>query len=238
MSTNRAPSIVVENWSGQNNTEERYAAYKKMGAYRNLSTVWITPTRGTMQTKVAFNWLQVAGGFNQPLVRMCVEGCEVGAAYNYAIKEVLNNPGLKDYKYILTVEEDNTAPPNGLQLLYESIQEVDGVSGLYWTKGPGGCPQIWGDIKGTINFVPQTPIPDSLQRCWGIGMGFSLYRMDMFRNPGFVWGEWFKTCTNDDLKGVATQDLYFCTNAAKLGYKFAVDTRCKVGHCDNSGILW
>ena len=32
-----------------------------------------------------------------------------------------------------------------------------------------------------------------------------------------------------------TQDLKFCENAGKLGYKFAVDSRVKVGHYDYQG---
>jgi len=37
----------------------------------------------------------------------------------------------------------------------------------------------------------------------------------------------------------ATQDLYFFQEAAKYGYRFACDTRVKVGHWDNaSQIMW
>ena len=227
----RGPAIIVENFEGSNNTPENYAKYKEMGLYRNLATVWVTPTRGTMQTKVAFNWMGIAGGFNQPLCKVCVEGCEVGAAYNFAIKEILANPALKNFQYLLTVEEDNTAPPDGLHKLYQSIQEYDAVSGLYWTKGPGGVPQIWGD-GNPASFVPQTPLVDKIQRCSGIGMGFALFRLEMFRHKDFDYGAWF--CTKDG----CTQDLYFWKKAAPLGFKCAVDTRVRCGHVDSEGVIW
>lgn len=227
------PRIIIENWEGKNNTEERYKKYKELGLYRNLATIWVTPTRGKTLTKIAFNWMNVIGGFNQALVKFCVECMEVGAAYNFALKEIFANPQFKNFQYLFTVEEDNTVPPDALIKLYESIQEYDAVSGLYWLKGPDGVPQIWGDPLTKDNFVPQKPIPDTIQRCNGIGMGCALWRLDMFKNPGFTYGEWFKTGNG------MTQDLYFCKNATALGYKFAVDTRVKVGHVDmESGDIW
>ena len=68
-------------------------------------------------------------------------------------------------------------------------------------------------------------------------MGFTLFKLDMFRNPGFEFGKWF--CTQTEPGKVCTQDLYFFGNAAKLGYKFASDNRVKVGHFDQStGTIW
>jgi hypothetical protein len=232
------PKIVIENFEGKNNLPERYESFRQMGTYRNLNTICVIPTRGKMLTKVALSWMNLAGGFNSAMVRMMVEGCEVGAAYNYALKVILTEPTLQKFPYILTLEEDNTPPPDGLQKLLTSVQEYDAVSGLYWLKGSGGCPQIWGDPKQPGTFAPQLPIPDSLQRCNGIGMGFAIWRLDMFRNPGFTFGEWFKTAATPP-DGPCTQDLYFCKKAGELGYKFAVDTKVKVGHVDvESGEVW
>jgi hypothetical protein len=61
--------------------------------------------------------------------------------------------------------------------------------------------------------------------------------MEMFRNPGFEFGQWFETI--GDGKNFMTQDLYFFKRAQELGYKFACDTRVRVGHYDQgSGIIW
>lgn len=231
----KGPQIIIESWEGRNNAIENWDAFRKLGNYRNLATVWLTATRGTMQTKVAFNWMNIAAGFNQPLAKIMVEGCEVGAAYNYGFAQILSNPQFQKWPYILTVEEDNTAPANGLQLLYQSIQEVDAVSGLYWIKGPGGCPQIWGN-PNEEGFAPQTPLVDTIQRCNGIGMGFALWKMEMFRHPGFEFGNWFKTMNENGM--CQTQDLYFWAKAKELGFKCAVDTRVKCGHVDAEGEIW
>lgn len=233
----KGPQIIIENWEGKNNTPERYEAFKKMGLYRNMNTVCVIPTRGKMLTKVALSWMHIAGGFNSAFAKIIVEACEVGAAYNYALSMILSSPQLSNFPYLLTLEEDNTPPQDGLQKLLESIQEYDAVSGLYWLKGPNGCPQIWGD-PNTDQFVPQPPLINAIQRCNGIGMGFALFRLDMFRNPGFIQGEWFKTAALPEEGGPCTQDLYFWKNAKKLGYRCAVDTRVRVGHCDESGEIW
>lgn len=229
--------IYIESYDGKNNLPERYAAWQELGHYRDLSTVWITPTRGSMGTRVAFSWLHVMGGFNQPLCKICVEGYEVGKAYNEAVSLILSNPALSKFKFMLTVEEDNTVPPDGLLKLYESIQKFDVVGGLYWTKGEGGVPMIWGDPANPGTFIPQAPKKDSLQECNGVGMGVTLFRMDIFKNPGFVQGRWFET--TGEIGNVKTQDLDFCMKASKMGYKFAVDTRVKCGHYEKeTGIIW
>lgn len=229
--------IIIENYEGKHNTPERYAEWSKLGAYRDLSTVWITPTRGTMGTRVAFSWMSVMGGFNQPLVKVIAEGVEVGEAYNKMLTQILSTPAFAKFKYILTVEEDNTPPPDGLHKLYQSIQEYDAVGGLYWLKGESGCPMIWGDVASPGTFAPQAPKVDTVQPCNGLGMGFTLFRLDMFKDPGFEFGKWF--VTKADKSGAMTQDLYFFSNAAKLGYKFACDTRVKVGHYDHvTGNIW
>jgi len=51
-------------------------------------------------------------------------------------------------------------------------------------KGHGGVPQIWGDPKDpVINFRPQRPdINGGLVECCGTGMGFNLWRLDMFKD--------------------------------------------------------
>lgn len=228
------PKLVLENYEGHKNKVVHYDEWEAFGFYKNLSTIWVIPTRGTCHTRVALSWKNIVGGFNQPLATYCIEGFEVGRAYNEAISRILSDPTLSKYPYILTLEEDNAPPWDGLINLYKAMHKYDysAISGLYWVKGEDGPPQIWGDPKIWDNpdhpekFAPQPPIKDAVQECNGIGMGFALFKTEMFRNPGFEYGRWFQT------KAGITQDLYFCTNAKKLGYKFAVNTSVRVGHFD------
>ncbi len=129
--------------------------------------------------------------------------------------------------------------PGGRKLLetMEAHPELSAVSGLYWCKGEGSCSQIWGDVSDPIlNFRPQIPKPDTVQECVGLGMGFTLFRLSMFKDQR-LRRPWFQT--QKGAGGVSTQDLFFFSDARKYGYRCAVDTRCKVGHLDiSSGVMW
>lgn len=235
------PQIVIENLQGRHNTDLIGAADRliKGSTYKDLSTVCVVPTRGMISAKVVQSWMGMMPAMNQRFVRIFMIGMEVGEAYTQAIQTILANPELSTWKYVLTLEEDNMPPPDGLLRLYESIeggvdgQKYDAVGALYWTKGIEGQPMIYGvpmDIP--LHFRPQVPRPDTVQPCNGLGMGFTLFRMDMFRDPA-IPKPMFKTCS-EFIPGqgtrIYTQDLYFFENIHRIGYKVACDTRVKVGH--------
>jgi len=210
------------------------------GTYRDLSTICVIPTRGLIPAKIVQSWWGLMTPMNQKFLRIFVENMEVGDAYNWAIEQILGNADLAKWKYVLTLEEDNMVQPDSLMKAFESMAKFDVVGGLYWTKGEGGQPMIFGDPNVMPkNFIPQFPRPESLQPCNGLAMGFTLFKLDMFKK---LPKPWFKTC-QDFTPGqgvrMETQDLYFFENAAKFGYKFACDTRIRIGHYDHStGIVW
>ncbi len=232
------PTIVFpESNIGYHNQDlnESNNRIKKSKAYADLSTVIICPTRGLIPSRVVSSLISLGRPMNQKVVGpIFIERMEVGEAYNTAIELILNNPDLSKFKYVLTVEEDNLPPPDGLIKLLETISQgdYDAVGGLYWTKGEGGMPMMYGNPKEfPLNFRPLLPIPDAVQPCNGIAMGFSIFKMEMFTS-GKIEKPFFKTC-NDYAEGkIYTQDLYFCEKALKAGYRFAVDTKIKVGHYD------
>lgn len=232
------PSILLGHDPGLHNLDPEESARRISNGkgYRDLSTVCVIPTRGKIDAMVVESWWALMPPMNQPFVRMVVRGMEVGDAYNTAIETVLEHPQLKDWKYILTLEEDNLPPPDGLLKLYESIDEYACVGGLYWTKGWGGQPMIYGKPGTVPMFAPQVPEPETVQECNGLGMGFNLFRMDLFRDEE-IPKPWFKTMQEVTHEGakVATQDLYFFGNARKAGHRVACDTRVRVGHYDEQG---
>lgn len=218
--------------------------------YKDLSTAIVVPTRGMIPARVVSSWI----GLMRPMNQMTYgpeffSNDEVGIAYNKAIEWVLSfNQALvsnkqKPFKYVLTLEEDNAPQPDGLLTLLESIENFDAVGGLYYTKGEAGQPMIYG-APGVLpkNFIPQPPLPNQIQPCNGLGMGFTLFRVALFEkmapdmpknNNGIR--EWFKTVQEwDPDRGGRqfTQDLWFFDNATKYGGRFACDTRVKVGHYD------
>lgn len=213
-------------------------------SYADLSTIWVTPLPGRpamLPAKVVFqSWMNLMMPMNQRFFRLPIEGMEVGEAYNSAVQMILAHPLLSKFKYMLTIEWDNMPPPDGLLKLYESMDKFDVVGGLYWTKGEGGMPMCYGDPKAIPkNFIPQLPPQEAVTEFNGLGMGFNLFKIDMFKR---LPAPWFKTI-QEYTPGVGsrgyTQDLWFYENAGREGFRFACDSRVKVGHLDvESGTVW
>lgn len=238
------PQIIVPDNAGIHNASDYAARLAKEKTYRDLSTIIVCPTRGFISARIVQSWQGLIRPMNQQVLGpIFVEGMEVGEAYNQVIKMILENPDLAKFKFLLTLEEDNAPPPDGLMKLYESIDEYDAVGGLYWTKGELGQPMCYGDPSVMpLSFIPQVPTPDAVTPCNGLGMGFTLFRMAMLRDTRFEYGAWFKT-KQDTVPGggaqVMTQDLYFFQKARELGYRCACDARVKVGHYDATNqIMW
>jgi hypothetical protein len=235
------PTIYLGHEAGYHNKSDAAARLKKARSYKDLSTICVIPTRGMVDAQVVESWWGLMTPMNQPFTRLIVKGMEVGDAYNAAIETILANDVLNKWKYVLTLEEDNLPPPDGLLKLYESMDDFAVVGGLYFTKGEMGQPMIYGDPSGILNFVPQVPIADTVQECNGLGMGFNLFQLDLFRDEK-IPRPWFKTLQEwSPAEGgrAYTQDLYFYENARKAGYRVACDTRIKVGHKDvSSGMVW
>lgn len=215
--------------------EESIARIDKSKMYEDCSTVIICPTRGTFPTRVVQSWMKLQNPVNQIVYGpIFAEAMKVDAAYNALIEYVLGNEELSKCKYILTIEEDNLPPMDGLLRLYDNIGEYDVVSGLYWGKGKDGFPMIFGDPTNgdPMDVKPQVPKYGEVQPANALGMGFNLFKLDMFRN---IEGPWFKTMEGIDENGIPhkiTQDIYFYRKAAEKGYKFACDNKILVGHYD------
>lgn len=238
------PQILVPDDAGIHNASDYVARLEKSKSYRDLSTIIVCPTRGVISARIVQNWQGLIRPMNQQVIGpLFMEGMEVGEAYNSVIKMILENPQLNTFKYLLTLEEDNAPPADGLIKLYESIDEYDAVGGLYWTKGEAGQPMCYGNPDTMpLNFIPQVPQPDTVTPCNGLGMGFTLFRMEMLKDKRFEYGEWFKT-KQEIIPGggtqVMTQDLWFFQKAREMGYKFACDASVKVGHYDAANqIMW
>ena len=204
-------------------------------SWKKQRIIVLVPAANTIAAKVYLSHCSLIFPPNQPVYRMLCLGMEVGDAYSQAIEGILAHPDLSQWEYVLTLEHDNTPPQDGVIKLIESMDahpELSCIGGLYWTKGEGGVPQIWGDPKDPVlNFRPQVPQPDCVQECCGTGMGFNLWRLSMFKDAK-LRKPWFKTLASAE--GVGTQDLFFWGDARKHGHRCAIDTRVRVGHYDQS----
>lgn len=233
--------LVIQDFGGVHNkdAEGTKARLIKGGSWKKQRVIVILPADAMIPAKVALSQWNLVFPPNNGVLRILAQGMEVGDAYSTAIQGVLSHPELKDWEYVLTMEHDNLPPQDGLLKLLEQMDthpEFSAIGGLYFTKGMGGVAQIWGDPKDpVINFRPQVPQPEQLVECCGTGMGFTLYRLSMFKDKQ-LRQPWFKTQKEN---GLSTQDLYFWSDARKYGYRCAIDCAVKVGHLDpNTGIVW
>lgn len=233
------PQIIVPD-TGKHNADLVSANDRltKDAYYKDLSCVVMIPAFGTVPTKVISSWWNSFFPPNQRVYKLFAVGMEVGQAFTSTIEYVLSEPTLSQCKYLITVEHDNIGPVDGFVKLLSHLDanpEYSCISGLYWTKGPEGVPQIWGDPKDPIvNYRPQLPDPTGgLVECCGVGMGYNAWRLDMFKDER-LRKPWFKT-TASTTEGTQTQDLYFWGDARKYGYRCAVACDVLVGHYDYEG---
>lgn len=232
------PQILCQDYGKHNQMlDEAVKRLDYQGVYKDLSTIILIPGFGQMPTKCVASWMNLISPPNGKLFRMWALGMEVGEAFSQSIANILAHPEISKFKYLLTMEHDNVPPPDGLVKLLAQMEahpEYACIGGLYWTKGEGGVPQIWGDPKAPDqpNFRPQKPVAGQLVECVGTGMGFNLWRLDMFKDTR-LRQPWFKTVAGEG--GVGTQDLYFWGDARKYGYRCAIDCDVLVGHYDLEG---
>jgi hypothetical protein len=238
------PQIISSYSGGVHNADLNATVSRldKSAAYKDLSAIIVVPALGSVPTKAVASWLNMFSPPNQKVVRLFAVGMEVGDAYSACVQSILDHPDLSKFKYLITLEHDNIPPSDGLVNLLAAMEahpEYACVGGLYFTKGEGGQPQIWGNPnEHPINFKPCPPdVNGGLVECCGTGMGFSAFRLDMFKDAR-LRKPWFKTVASA-AEGVGTQDLYFWGDARKHGYRCAIDCSIKVGHYDlNTDITW
>jgi hypothetical protein len=232
------PKILAPDYGKHNEAmDQAIRRLETVGFYKDLSTIIIIPGFGSVPTRCAASWMDLMTPPNNKIYRMWTLGMEVGEAYSQSIRNILEHPDLSKFKYILTMEHDNAPQSDALVKLLirmEEHSELSCISALYWTKGDGGVPQIWGDPNDYApNYRPQLPRVGELVPCWGTGMGFALWRLEMFKDER-LRRPWFKTACSTN-EGVCTQDLYFWSDARKYGYKCAVDCGVLTVHFDLEG---
>ncbi len=229
--------LIIQDFGGVHNKNGDVTRSRLMkgGSWKKQRIVVIIPADSVIPAKCALAMWSLIFPPNNGVVRILAQGMEVGDAYSKSIEGVLAHPDLKDWEFVLTVEQDNAPPQDGVLKLVEALEqhpELSAVSGSYFTKGIGGVWQGWGDpTDPVLNFRPQIP-RGGIQEVCGIGQGFALFRLKMFKDPRLP-RPLFQT--KKGAGGVSTQDLSFWQNARAFGYRAAVAVDCKVGHYDLAG---
>ena len=233
---------LISDLSGHHNADVAHATSRILqgGGWKRQRIVVILPADSLIPAKAALSHWSLIFPPNNGVCRILAQGMEVGDAYSSAIEQILAHPDLSKWEFILTLEHDNLPPADGVVTLLQTMEahpEFACVGGLYYTKGEGGVPQIWGDpMDPVLNFRPQPPQAGQLVECCGTGMGFNLWRLAMFKDTR-LRRPWFKTIAGKE--GVGTQDLYGWTDFRKYGYRCAIDCNVRVGHLDAAAdMVW
>jgi hypothetical protein len=211
--------------------------------YKDSSTVIVIPTRGTMSHRFVAALLGLISPMNQKRAILFASGHEVGESYNAMIHQILANPELSKWKYVMTIEDDNIIPADAHVRLLESIEfgKFDAVSGLYFTKGDHNMPMAYGDPEEyartkVLDFRPrdvrEAVRAGQIMPVNGIAMGCGLWRMSLYKELPPPWYQTVADVVPGKGAQVFTQDLHFCQNAVHKGKRFAVDMRVRVGHLD------
>jgi hypothetical protein len=236
------PQLVMQDLGGAHNAnlEQTRARLIKGASWKKQRVIVVLPAGDSIPAKVALSHWNLIFPPNNGVVRILAQGMEVGEAYSAAIEQILAHPELSQWEYLLTIEHDNAPPQDGVVKLMAQMEahpELAAISGSYYTKGEGGVLQAWGDPNDPqVNFRPQVPVPGQLVECCGLGMGFCLFRLSMFKDSR-LRRPWFKTLAGKE--GAATQDLFFWGDARKYGYRCAVDCAVTVGHYSLAeDIMW
>lgn len=231
------PQIVMPDYGHHNkDLDATVVRLREEASFKDLSCVCVLPNLGSIPVKVVAALKALYHMPNSKCTWMYPTAMEVGAAYSQAVEIILQQ--LPDWKYLLCVEHDNIPPPDGMVRILKQMDahpEFAAIGGLYFTKGEGGCAQIWGDPRDpTLNFRPQLPDPNGgLVECCGTGMGFTAFRMEMFKDAR-LRKPWFVTGDGTNGQGAWTQDLYAWSDFRKHGYRCAIDCSIRVGHYDSA----
>lgn len=197
-----------------------------------------TPSLGA----VPIWWAQACESLQWPnntgkAVINCVDtvGGEIAETRNRLVSLVLNRDTENcEMTHIFWVDDDVLVSCMALCRLLEHDRDI--ASGVYFTKSECPTPLIYpGRGAGHTPFVP-----DQVFETWGHGMGLTLVKTDVYRRmcdelnlPLDKYGnpQWYKTPGVEDATqegGVlfvgGTEDLFWCQNAMKLGYKPLMDT--------------
>lgn len=130
--------------------------------------------------------------------------------------------------YILFIDDDMIIPIDMFEKLIR--HNVDIVAPLAFMRIPPHYPVIYKVDEGydsqarleyyVTNIIKNYP-KDRLVECDAVGFGAALIKVDLFRH---IDKEWFMSTTKSG------EDLWFCYQAKKAGYRVFMDTSIKLGH--------
>lgn len=152
-----------------------------------------------------------------------VKGYDCAKARNEIVKNALSG----NYNYVLMIDSDVIVPEDVLEKMLEYPVEV--CFGLYPHKNTKeGYAEIFkpidGDYKERFTY---NELKDQIRvDIKGGGFGCVLIKCEVFAYMPYPWFQ-FVSYSNETF---LSEDLYFCSNAKRAGFRLQADTRVKCGH--------
>lgn len=137
--------------------------------------------------------------------------------------------------YLLMIDDDMTCPDDLFEKLYANHKDI--VAPLAFTRNFPHKPVMYRCVDGWdavsncdkfTNFPIMNYPKDKLVQCDAVGFGSVLINCDVFKK---VPSPWFM---NPYKTG---EDIHFCYEAGKYGFKTWMDTRVKLGHVSHPVIV-
>ena len=122
--------------------------------------------------------------------------------------------------YVFFIDSDTIIPNGAIDALL--AMNVDIASGLYFSKGKPYLP-VARVKEGEKHFYLEDFEFNQIIEVQGVGMGCCLIKTDVFKKLEFPYFklEWRK---HEDIDYQIAEDLYFCDEAIKAGYKVHLNT--------------
>lgn len=141
----------------------------------------------------------------------------------------------KGMDYLFMIDDDMLCPIDIFEQLYK--HNVDICAALAFTRYPPHKPVIYELNNGydpvaknsyNINYSVNSYPKDRLVQCDAVGFGGVLIKVDVLKG---MQKPWFMTTTG------AGEDIYFCWEAGKAGFKIFMDTSIKLGHLGQPPVI-
>ena len=150
-----------------------------------------------------------------------VRGMNVVSARNKIVYRAIEN----GFDYVFFMDSDMEFPPETLDRLLKRNKDI--VGGFYVRKKKGYLPNAF-KLGFNENGKVLTEFVEDFREVEAIGTGCLLVKTSVFEKIGKPW--FYYEVTDAPDCHMATEDMIFCRNAKKEGYKIFCDGTITCGH--------
>ncbi len=176
-------------------------------------------TTGTVKTDTLFALLGMLKNTDVDYTIITQTGCYIQQNRTIVVKEAIK----AKCTHLLFVDHDMRFEPDALQRLLERDKDIVGVN-YNLRRLPVATVVKKEDLDGNVIWEKNE---NGLVQCCGLGTGFLLIKLSVFdklKHPWFL-------VEHDDKGGLKCgEDMYFCYEAMKAGFKIWLDPTLVVGH--------